>query len=524
MFLRRLFAGCVLLGGMAWISGGCGTKKESFEEADAQSEAGFAPDPSSCELAAASKSYIGCEAWPTPVANVVWSVFDFAVIVANAGDKPANITIDRGGKVVATATVAPDNLQKIYLPWVPELKGKDADNCGHPFSSLTASALVPGGAYHLKSDRPITAYQFNALEYAPTGGPATKDWTSCPGALHACAGVDCFSYSNDATLLFPTNVLTGTYRVTGIASEGGNSYFAVTATENDTKVTIKLSTTARVLAGGGLKKTAGGGTAEVALNAGDVIQVAAQVDGDLSGSLITATHPVQVIAGHPCRNVPRKINSCDHLEESVLPAETLGKHYFVEQPSGPFGAPAGHVVRFYGNVDGTTLTYPQGAPPNAPKKIDAGAVIELGVVEQDFEVVADHEFSVVAFLMGSQAVDPQLVQGDPSMTAIVAAEQYRRKYVFLAPDDYDANFADAIQPMDATLTLDGIPVESSPVKIGDSKYGVNRIRLADLSKGGAHVLESTVPFGLQVLGYGKYTSYQYPAGLDLERIAPAPVK
>jgi hypothetical protein len=32
------------------------------------------------------------------------------------------------------------------------------------------------------------------------------------------------------------------------------------------------------------------------------------------------------------------------------------------------------------------------------------------------------------------------------------------------------------------------------------------------------------PVGLQVLGYGKYTSYQYPGGLNLGKIAPPPPK
>jgi hypothetical protein len=41
---------------------------------------------------------------------------------------------------------------------------------------------------------------------------------------------------------------------------------------------------------------------------------------------------------------------------------------------------------------------------------------------------------------------------------------------------------------------------------------------------GAHVLTATKPVGIQVMGYGSYTSYQYPGGLDLAAIAPPPVK
>ncbi len=528
MAYRPILVAFGLIGIATLTAAGCGAKKESFSDVDGgdgNGDSSFASDPDSCEAARASNSYVGCDAWPTAVANVAWSVFDFAVVVANAGDKPANVTVDRAGEVVATAVVPPNSLQKIYLPWIPELKGKDADYCGVSLSPLPKSVRANGGAYHLKSDRPITTYQFNALEYAPVGGPAKKDWTSCPANLGCPSVAGCFSYSNDASLLLPTHVLTGTYRVAGVPSSGGNqAYFAVTATENDTKVTVLLSPTAGVLEGGGLKATPGRGTLEFSMNAGDVVEVAGAIGGDLSGSLVKASHPVQVIAGHPCTSLPNGIASCDHVEESVLPAETLGKHYFVEQPSGPTGGIPGHVVRFYGNVDGTKLTYPQGAPPKAPKTINAGDVVELGVVKQDFEVVGDQEFAVVSFLMGSQAVDPQKVQGDPSMSSAVAVEQYRSKYVFLAPDDYDANYVDAVQPMDATLVLDGRRVETLPLKIGGSTYGVNRIRLADLSKGGAHVIESTAPFGVQVLGYGKYTSYKYPAGLDLERIAPTPVK
>jgi hypothetical protein len=38
------------------------------------------------------------------------------------------------------------------------------------------------------------------------------------------------------------------------------------------------------------------------------------------------------------------------------------------------------------------------------------------------------------------------------------------------------------------------------------------------------VLTASAPSGIQVLGYGAYTSYQYPGGLNLGRIAPVPVK
>jgi hypothetical protein len=51
--------------------------------------------------------------------------------------------------------------------------------------------------------------------------------------------------------------------------------------------------------------------------------------------------------------------------------------------------------------------------------------------------------------------------------------------------------------------------------------GVYRVSL-EAKNGGAHTLTSKKPVGLQVMGYGKYTSYAYPGGLDLRLIAPPP--
>src|SRR5689334_5125014 len=52
--------------------------------------------PTTCEDADAEKSYIGCDYWPTVVANNVWDIFDFAVVVANGQTTDAEITVEGG--------------------------------------------------------------------------------------------------------------------------------------------------------------------------------------------------------------------------------------------------------------------------------------------------------------------------------------------------------------------------------------------------------------------------------------------
>src|SRR5262245_43072340 len=359
-------------------------------------------DPTTCDEAATSRSYIGCDFWPTVTINSIWSIFDYAVVVTNAGTEDASVTVTRGGAQVATATVAPGTLSKIYLPWVAELKGADGDTCTSLFP-YTASIKSVGGAYHLVSTAPVTVYQFNALEYGPQGGPPGKDWSSCPGYLD-CPGfgpVGCFSYSNDASLLIPSTAMTQNYRVIASAGEpasywgGAGTFLAVTAVQDGTAVTVQASAKAKLLAGGGLSGAPEGGTTKFTLNAGDVAEILTDVGEDLGGSLVQADKPVQVLSGHPCSAHPDvEDNTCDHVEETVFPAETLGKHYVVTAPTGPYGAPVGQVVRLFGNIDGTTLTYPAGAPPNAPTSINAGQTIDLGTVTGDFEIQGDHEIGI----------------------------------------------------------------------------------------------------------------------------------
>jgi hypothetical protein len=519
------------------------------------------PDPKTCEEAKTMQSYIGCDYWPTITSNVVADVFDYAVAVANVGGEPANIKVTGNG-VDKSVVVEPGSLQTIYLPWVRKLKG-DED------VGLAKSIIVRKGAYHLVSDKPVVVYQFNPLEFKAAGGEPGKDWSKCKKADQA---PECYSYSNDASLLLPSTAMTGAYRVMGDYGFSHHPYndvtgsfdttkalennaataFTITATTDNTHVEIKLGPYAGVVgtvdppsdAGTDADPDAGDGGdvtpdeivdtipargyLTLLLNQGDVAAIVTGMGNtfDFSGAVVHADNPVQVITSVPCQFLPLDTFACDHVEETVFPAQTLGKHYIVTQPTGPFGNAVPHNVRIYGNEDDTTLTYYPNRPAGCPQTMKAGEAFECAEVSYDFEVTGDKAFGVGMFMLGGARVDPAGMatarpQGDPSQSFAVAVEQYREKYVFLAPIDYNTRFVDIVSGPDTKIQLDDVDITDKMQPLVGSVFTIGRADLPP-TNGGVHRIVATRPVGIQVLGYGDNTSFQYPGGLNLAPIAPPP--
>jgi hypothetical protein len=469
-----------------------------------------AEQPETCEEAVASKSYVGCEFWPTVTANEVAYIFDFAVVVANTGALPAEVVVERNAEEFARVTVDPNSLQKIFLPWVDALK-VGLNECEDSGLLAAQSVRLAHGAYHLTSDRPVVAYQFNPFEFDTAGGPPDKDWKDCKRS----------SYSNDASLLLPVQALGTSYRGMTFSSVGGIPSFptlSVTGTADATTVTVYAPQNYDIAAGVGVPPIPKGGKHDFTLNAGDVLQLSS-TNFSLAGALIESDRPVQVISGHFCATVPANVFACDHLEETLPPAQALGRRYLVAPPTGPEGLPIPYAVTFQGNQDDTQLFYPGGKPQGAPETLQAGDSVFIANVSEKFEVLATHELGLLLFLQGGGTIDNYST--DPSQSISVPLQQYRRRYVFLAANDYLVNYADVIAPSGAKVMLDGKEVTVEREQFSCTSYEVIRVWL-DQSGDGIHVLEASEPVSVQVLGHALTTSYMYPGGLNFSEISEAP--
>ncbi|HQP34875.1 MAG TPA: MopE-related protein [Polyangiaceae bacterium] len=438
-----------------------------------------------CGAQQLGKSYIGCDYYPTVTANSLLTNLSasFAVAVSNTTTSQATVTITQGATVLATVPVDPNSVKVIPLPWT-ELR------------TATASTMVTDGAYRLRSTQPVTVYQFNPLEYT-AGGQST--------------------YTNDASLLLPVTAWNVDYVVASrnnwlMYSFNEPGFYSVVASKDDTHVTLVPSPTGgQVREGGGVPTS---GAATVTLHAGDVLQVLSQGDAtyDLTGTRVTSDKPVQVFGGHNCTYIPSSVAACDHIEEAMFPISSLSAEYIVSAPSLPtLTQPKAAFTRIIAIEADTHVTYDPASPgAGAATAIAlAGGYIEIDN-DSAFRISADKRILVAQYMKGQDAGGGS---GDPAMAIAVPTPQFRNDYLFHAPTNYDTNYVNIIAHSGASVLLDGVAV-TSWTPIGTSGFGVSRVALSN-SGNGNHSLVSDMGAGITVYGYGQYTSYWYPGGLNL---------
>ncbi len=459
-----------------------GDGKDVVETCDGVQGVSCNADQGACEGACSSASlglaYIGCDYYPTVLQqhdSYNGGQHVYAVAVSNTSDKATTVTITRGANNVAVQMVAANSVQIITLPWVNELT-----------KTQGPSVLIKDGAYRLRSDNPVTVYQYNPLNATTT---------------------------NDASVLLPTTAWTGNYLVAAWPTWSGSypGFYAVVARQDGTKVTLSPSATGmQIKAGGGV---AADGTGVVMLDEGDVLQVMSN-SNDVTGTIVAADKPVQVFGGHECTNVPLNVSACDHLEESMFPIETLAKEYLVAPPAQtPNDAlDKGQVVRVIASEDATTLTFD---PDQAVNKnlAKAGDFVEITTTTAKFLVTADKKIMVAQYMVGGSG---GFGESDPAMLLAVNPLQWRKSYLIHAPTTWTANYVDLMAKTGANVTVDGVAAAGWK-PIGNTGYSYTHVKLSNAGNGN-HAISADQGVGVGVYGIQSYGSYWYPGGLDLDVI------
>ncbi len=486
-----------------------------------------------CELNAKISSYIGCEYWSVDLDNYDDALSQpHAIVVSNpnptltarvwlyAGFSDQPLTRDAQGGLFPTE-IPPGEAVIFSVP-----VGFDHSGTRH----------LQNKALRLTSNIPTIAYQFNPLN-----------------------NVDV--YSNDGTLLIPTNATGRTYWGMSWPHRGGTTRIhgfltIVNSSREPNRVTITPS--AQVVSGPNIPTINAGEVRVFDLEPGDSLnletsgvefQQAQQtgclqpVEGtppntspcpDLTGTRIDAELPITVFGGHQCGNVLLGINRCDHLESILFPTDTWGTDYVGSKfsPRATTAEPEPDVWRVIASQDNTRI---QTDPPiegihNAT--LNAGQWRQFEA-KTHFRLGATAPIMLAQYMVGSnwlgipricnQGIDagnPTGI-GDPAMTLAVPTRQFRKDYVVLAPQRYAQDYLNIVAPTGATILLNGQPI--APVQFQPVGSQGAYVQATVQVNAGFHKLVGNAPFGVISYGYDCHVSYAYPGGLNLEAIVPTPV-
>lgn len=482
-----------------------------------------------CAAASQHKQSVGCDYYATKMLTVHTHAC-FAAFVANLWHAPAHIDVSFKGQAIDMATyakipsgsgatlqylaydptagLAPGEVAILFLAGGEGVGGTPPCPVAAAIPTLDYPMVLGrgvGASFHIETDVPVVAYQMNPYS----------------GAGSQVAG---------ASLLLPSSAWDTNYVLAAgygpKASGSGRPSLNIIAAEDDTEIT--LLPIVDVSPGfGGLPAGSAGQPLTFTLQRGQQAQLTE--DADLTGSILEASKPVGVMAGNECAFVPSGVGTCDHIEEVIPPVRALGSEY-VSVMHRPRAAEY-HVVRLVGAVDGTQLSWSPAV--GGPASIDQGEIVEIQTTEP-FVVKSqddDHPFLLLSYMVGQLATTT--IQGDPEVTLGVPPAQFLERYVFVADPTYpetnlvvvrtrgdDGHFADV--ELDCAGALGGWQ------PIGD--YEWTRTDLTSLSQpvgscsSGRREMKSTAPFGLWIWGWDHhYTSYGYPAGMNVEPISDVTV-
>ena len=97
------------------------------------------------------------------------------------------------------------------------------------------------------------------------------------------------------------------------------------------------------------------------------------------------------------------------------------------------------------------------------------------------------------------------------MSLVPPSDQFRTNYTFIAPSTYDEHWINIVARPGQEVEINGqvftdfLPIEGTP-------WAMARVNIPE----GIYTARSSQNFGIWVYGFGAFTSYMYPAGLDLK--------
>lgn len=336
------------------------------------------------------------------------------------------------------------------------------------------------------------------LNVRVSSGTFTEEKAIYVTAIHEIQvyGLNYTTAASDAYLGLPTHLLGKEYMVASRSSLAGTQ-LAVVPVEDNTTIWITPTL---------------GTPGQVVLNQGQVYQYYPKLQGDLTGSLVSADKPIAVFGGSNCAFIPDNQPFCNHLIEQHLPINTWGKEYITMPMAGR--SKIGDYIRILAANDNTTVTF----------NGNVVATLHRGQYHEEFftaplYIQTDEPVMVIQYARGSSVGGNP---GDPTMMLIPPYEQFLDRYpAVVSPDHtFTVHFITVLAPDAAVgeIRLDGAPIPASTfTPITGSGFSGAQVQLLP----GSHTLDGPLPFGIFMYGYGSDDNYGYVGGLTLGEIVLA---
>ena len=317
--------------------------------------------------------------------------------------------------------------------------------------------------------------------------------------------------AGDATQIYPDEALDTSYIVCewGLYNDlGENNHCEILVTAKDDGTMVTIVPTVRTMLGQPV-----GVPFTVTLNRGECYIVKADtgaqpITTSLSGSTVSASAPVSVIAGTTCAYVPLKFESCNEVMDESIGKKWWGTHFFI-QP--------------LGNDDSTSVVVITGDRPffatvNQSLSGSTGNRIQLAFTGTA-EIVTTAPVEVDQFTRGSDFASIT----DPTMVTILDTSHYADTMIFNSPNfsdfpslpanDIFTHWVPIIFPTSQAnvIFLDGLSLsnypQSSSVINGSTMSAIN------LNVGvGVHTLYSPVPIFALATGFAEADAYSFIPG------------
>ena len=301
---------------------------------------------------------------------------------------------------------------------------------------------------------------------------------------------------------------------TTVHSESLHSATLIVGTKDDTVLNLTVTQYVTISVGGITSYLTAGETYSFVINRLQTVYLGPVED--ITGTKIVTSHPVSVISGHECANVPYNVGWCDYVIEQIPPTIFWDKVYYVA----PLTTRSRSTIKVLAASDSTDVDiYCENIKTSYT--INQGRFVDHIIGHENCAIYASDV--VLVSQLGHGSGDDGTT-GDPMMMLVPATTQYYDEFTFTTI--YDASwphyvniivFAEYYQPDKIYMIGEGINQTLytqywTPVIVNN----VNEAYITQVSiQEGVHKVLHTNTEALMttmVYGFASYEGYGHPGG------------